>query len=215
LSAQENRDRKAEVIGRYALRLGWDRTAFRTVVGSYPYAERGNDQTMTSFARAAYRAAGVDLAVPHGRLSTTWRLVMDVIDRGGVVPDLLHEAPRWLHGATGAEGLAITPADPLAARVGRDRGPRGWDVVAALPPVPGATCECGEPAVVRAPGRYAGHDRWRCPDCPPQRGEWGGRPRHPSPVSRGIDWSTTPVTCGCTGTTCYCGRRPPGTPRTR
>lgn len=204
MSAAENWDCEAEAIARYALRLGWDRKTFRSIVGSLPYADAQTERTMTGFALAAYRSAGVKLKVPHGRLSPTWKRAMEAMEAARpIVPDLVLDAAQWL------QDQPVT-VDPLAARVGRDKGPKGWDVVAALPPVPGATCGCGEPAVIRTIGTRIGHDRWRCPDCPPLPGEWGGAPRHPSPVNQGVDWSTTPVTCRCFTTVCLCGRRPPG-----
>jgi hypothetical protein len=69
-----------------------------------------------------------------------------------------------------------------------DRPPRGWDVLAGLPPLPGRVCLiCDAPAIVGT------LDGYRCAAHPPR---WG----------QGLDW--TPKGRPCAGVRCYCGRCP-------
>lgn len=90
----------------------------------------------------------------------------------------------------------VLPGDPPAPRA-----PRGWDVVAALPPLdPAESCRwCGQPAVI---GTLNG---WRCPAHPPvrgdSRGDWGWA----------MNWAAAPGR-SCPPTVCWCGRHPHYTP---
>jgi len=188
-----NQRAKAETIAAYVRRLNWDLNTFKQVVGAFPERGHPNPRTRAAFARRAYRTAGVQLREPGSQ--ETWLLVMQLLTEPSTTsPDLAHEAALWTD---------VPAQDPPPAA---DCGPvRGWPLVAALPPVPGMFCRCGQPAVVRTPTKSGAH-RWRCPGHPPEPGEWG----YPRPGSRylSVNFATTPETCTCATTWCLCGRRP-------
>lgn len=136
--------------------------------------------------RRAARDAEVN---PPRAGSPTWALACDMLDgwtgvRRGAD---LHAGWCQLGCVVPTKPAQVLEREPDAPT---SIGPRGWDLIAAQPLVPGWRCTvrvnsttvCGAPAVTRSPSRRGGDDV-RCPLHPPVGTDWGAHldwtPRNP------------------------------------
>jgi hypothetical protein len=198
--AQHNRRAKADTLARWC----WAAGVTPDHLAAAPRAVLN---------RAA-REAGVNPPRPDPAPGTdTWAMVRDLLDTktawaaqhpdhpAAARPPLLPAGCVCLTGcAPAACGDCSTctppaPAPPAAAGSESAGVPRGWADLAALGPVGGRSCWCGEPAVRWVTTHQDGAE-WRCAGHPPMPGDWG----------YSLNWA--PRAC-VAPLRCYCGRCTP------
>lgn len=167
--AESNRIEKARTLARWT----FERNVDAETIAAAP------DATLRAWARAA----GLSSASAE-----TWQAAVTALAEleawAAEHPDhekaqRPHASPVTAHGEAPPaviEDAPVVPMHPVNAEP-VDAWPRGWDLVAALPPLTrkDARCSrCGTAAVIAVPVTGA-KEEWRCAGHPPRPAEWGHR----------------------------------------